>query len=1022
MIEAKEVKTKLDRYYKEVKQKEESVFKCKRVLKNNAYQYFYFDYSGNPEKSEEYYRDLLAEDYYKNPGSLQWNFYLAFLTEDDIKPKLKKEIEKNEDFARKFVLRYDNLDKWLNRLYNTEFESDQEEYKDLAEVWREVLKSRDLDCVYSRNIDDNEGIEAIIDGNPIEESIDDEITQHFDDNEINLGFIKKLDPQGFREHLNYEQPFFNFSKVNLIEGVNGTGKTTLLEAIEYFVTGSNFRDDQNSTSKKVKALLEEREGFIESPDPNNYDLFRARDKAWYNNASRIRGSILNSNFNKFNFFNTDAAFRLSHEKDSEEEVENAFREIALGENVSRLKREIERYKRKLEDEKKNRKSKLDALQSELADKKETLLQLKEVGESPQKLLDEFNNELKSINWEGIIPESVDQNLEQLSVQFTKIKSRLESLSKTQWLKNDTLQNLKNEKRRLNKLKNLFSKKHDFLNENEGLKKDQKEKNKRIEILQKLKAYYSEGIGNVSGLNQSIKDKTKYINKLSSLEVKLSNINYSPFTEVSEPLESKIKEVNRLESEMNQELNELNKRINDIKSGISELEDILSSLRSKGLKFVEKSGTSICPLCKHEHNDKQQLINRIEETYSKLQSSDLLTGLMKKKEDIQENIEELNNQVKILTQLEEVFLKLDLRNKINENDLTDLIGIAETTIGNLGKIKRELNELKTFKENLHDKGLAESEFDSLLEELKSYDIEIPESLEDINSRISNIANEVEEISQTISKNESNLNKVKKEIDENLYKDDDELSYEIIKNRLTTIKRHKSRVEFIKDYVQFGDKESLLGLKQDIIDLEEILGKVREQKDFRNKSDKQYEKVEKRINDIEPKINDLEEEIGRISDALDTFDELDKHHSEDDFLADFLKRNRGEIESIFLAIHSPNEFSEVLLGDGGLKVKRENTGEVHGLNSISTGQRSALALSVFLTLNSKLTNGPKYILLDDPIAFIDDLNILSFIDYLREIAISSDKQIFFATANQDLAFLFRKKFEVLGDEFERIQLDK
>lgn len=88
----------------------------------------------------------------------------------------------------------------------------------------------------------------------------------------------------------------------------------------------------------------------------------------------------------------------------------------------------------------------------------------------------------------------------------------------------------------------------------------------------------------------------------------------------------------------------------------------------------------------------------------------------------------------------------------------------------------------------------------------------------------------------------------------------------------------------------------------------------------------------------------------------------------------------------------------------------------------GQRSALALSVFITLNSKLTNGLKYILLDDPIAFIDDLNILSFIDYLREILISSDKQIFFATANRDLAFLFSKKFEILGDDFNRMQLEK
>ena len=73
---------------------------------------------------------------------------------------------------------------------------------------------------------------------------------------------------------------------------------------------------------------------------------------------------------------------------------------------------------------------------------------------------------------------------------------------------------------------------------------------------------------------------------------------------------------------------------------------------------------------------------------------------------------------------------------------------------------------------------------------------------------------------------------------------------------------------------------------------------------------------------------------------------------------------------------------------------------------------MALSIFLTLNKQLDNGPDVILFDDPITTIDDLNVLSFLDYLREIVISTDKQVFFATANNDLANLFSKKFEFLG----------
>ena len=52
----------------------------------------------------------------------------------------------------------------------------------------------------------------------------------------------------------------------------------------------------------------------------------------------------------------------------------------------------------------------------------------------------------------------------------------------------------------------------------------------------------------------------------------------------------------------------------------------------------------------------------------------------------------------------------------------------------------------------------------------------------------------------------------------------------------------------------------------------------------------------------------------------------------------------------------------------------------------------------------------------------MNILSFFDYLRELVIKSKRQVFFATANADLAFLFRKKFEFLEIELTEIKLER
>jgi chromosome segregation protein len=83
-------------------------------------------------------------------------------------------------------------------------------------------------------------------------------------------------------------------------------------------------------------------------------------------------------------------------------------------------------------------------------------------------------------------------------------------------------------------------------------------------------------------------------------------------------------------------------------------------------------------------------------------------------------------------------------------------------------------------------------------------------------------------------------------------------------------------------------------------------------------------------------------------------------------------------------------------------------------VSTGQRAAFALSIFLALNSTASSAPPLILIDDPIAYVDDLNVLSFLDYLRSMVLSSRRQVFFATADTKVAALFEKKFSFLGEQ--------
>lgn len=63
-----------------------------------------------------------------------------------------------------------------------------------------------------------------------------------------------------------------------------------------------------------------------------------------------------------------------------------------------------------------------------------------------------------------------------------------------------------------------------------------------------------------------------------------------------------------------------------------------------------------------------------------------------------------------------------------------------------------------------------------------------------------------------------------------------------------------------------------------------------------------------------------------------------------------------------------------------------------------------------------------LVDDPVAHVDDMNSLALLDYLADVAETGRRQIFFATADEKLANLFEKKMGFMGSEFTVTALER
>ena len=135
----------------------------------------------------------------------------------------------------------------------------------------------------------------------------------------------------------------------------------------------------------------------------------------------------------------------------------------------------------------------------------------------------------------------------------------------------------------------------------------------------------------------------------------------------------------------------------------------------------------------------------------------------------------------------------------------------------------------------------------------------------------------------------------------------------------------------------------------------------------------------------------------------------------------------ISSMFRKLHWPPDYERVVVDERNdnwevlLARRREPRKLVPAHQQMSSGQRAALAISVFWSFNTS-PNVPSVLLMDEPIQNIDDMNMLNFLDGLRWLVEDTDRQVFVTTANRRVETLVRKKFSYLKDEYLEIYLSR
>jgi exonuclease SbcC len=980
----------------------EDIYRASKAHKGKEYQIHYIDLSGAVSgeefELESYQRELLLGDYYSQEDSLKRNFYLHLIVEDgfDNLPR-KSLIESNKKLARKDVQTLDGLLESLDPIDKKE----SNEIEDVVAVWRGKIGG-ELPGLF----------ETTPVTNVVERFMADDgsaaITKK--KNKVEVAPFLRIVKLNIEEYRDYpKEKEHHFGKVNLIAGPNAVGKTSLLEAIELAICGKTVRSEDDETEKFKFKIIDENGDELTAVKRDN-KFYRDRDQNWYGQIYP-QGNQLHKSFSRFNYFDADAAARFSERVNGEMSISTALSQVVLGQEAISIFKRIIRCQELLKSNKRSvEKEILD--QNSILENSEEELTEREKGSQESLTLELMSDRFRELGVKVSV--SNDENVRKLNEKFLGT-----TLSLSLWSAAVLRFNVENYgdfsivrdklEKTLRYLDEVHLKGKATKLDRESLVKKIASRKEYASLLARLSEYFRSGAIDIQAIVVNVEKLTEE-NSLLTLAVseykKLSPATFSEFSDRS------IKATKTLLQETISELQKdlaLKKRIlEEAGEKLEKISILVQEIRSKGIEFVRLDPESKeCPLCDTVF-DGQGLAERVnliansdnEESSLELHFSEV--SLVEKRLATREKV------LLSLESLERAYTKLHPTSEVLV--LSEAINEMEKAKGRADSVENSLSEYKNRLLAIEDSGFSHAELETLIVKYNAININ-----DDMTGSVENrvdVSNEVENLELDLRALDEKIELLESEIEENkqifpALKDYD------FQSRKFLVSEFDHLIEVtgeISEYLTISSDDSLNTVQSRSNSVKELVSSYLSSIDHKEWASRLRSRIVKTRKNLEG----LDRSFKRISSALQEITSIIEDHYPEVYTNKFVAEHTNIISDIFRRIHSPREFSHVqFLGDEIVAV-REHDEQECPVTRLSTGQRTALVLSVFLALNSTLQKAPKILIFDDPVSYVDDLNILSFIDFLVTQSIESDRQIFFATASDKIAGQVSSKFDFMKDD--------
>lgn len=955
------------------------------------------------EDFEELQYKYLAEEFYKNEDSLQWNIYLLFIN-STINEELKSKILSNDKYARKLIfqesefLDYFELEK-----------SNQNSLPDIVSEWKNELKSVDLQEVYS----EASYVDAVT--NFLENSTIKEVDSGVSRDLSSIPTIKRITNINLKD--NYRafplKRNFDFGSVNLINGVNGSGKTSLLESIELILTGrSNRNSDKDEETGSISAVLNNDIEELYTPYDNG--KYKSRDIKWYSRNHLVRGNNCYQSFNQFNFFNTDAAYQFAS-SDHEDQINESLKQIVLGAEYTFLRDRIQGFEGRLRPELNTVERGLKE-QNELIENHTQLINDLKSDSNFEDIKKNIAGNILALKYKNTL--SVD-NYSISNLYINEIKTEIEyilnqnlvfDLNTLNKLRSQIYEQLDTVSSLKDKYNERITQRIDFLNQHKSLEV------KRDKIKSILKYFVIEDFRSIEDTEEQLQKHNLKLSKLEKIKKEFSILNLDSFLNENKGFKDLQNSKNEDFQKVSSDREEIGNEIRILSENFSAIEDILNKIKLLGKDFLSHNEHSQnCPLCEQQisHNE---LSDKLDEDFKNNVDKSILEEKSKKLSELKTKEANLTFELKTLNSLkfvaqEEVSGYETLSVKEIAFRLNSILNEEALILQGKTKIETTLAQVTAI-------GGSVSEFKSLKEEIGAY-LNSDNSFEKIDKLLLRLEDDIKKIVDNVEKlsqeNDLLISNLNKSLQLKEATNDISEILDGIKSQDEKVKALERSFIKIKAYLDLQDDQSVIELSKDLYILEE---NIKSLKDSENRQ-KELQRVTKELEDAKSFISENTLKHTRLKKAVEILQKL-KSNDGESVLAGYFNDNLKEIKDIFKTIHAPQEFTDLKFENKRLALYKNEV--KHSVSQISTGQRAALVISIFISLNRKLKNGPNIIIFDDPVTFIDDFNALSFLDFLRYFIVKENKQIFFATANKKFSTLFKKKFEFLKDDYKEFYLER